>query len=531
MKLRPYQQEAVDAVIKARDEGFKAPLVVIPTGGGKTVVFAHAIQQVLKPGQRALVIAHRAELIYQAADKIRKVTGEYPDIEMANERADAHFFRRSRVVVSTVQTQTAGRNGGRMRRFDPNQFGLVIIDEAHHATAKSYRRIIDHYSSSGETFLLGVTATPDRSDREALGQVFDHDAYTYEIEDAIDDGWLVPIEQNATWVDGLDYSGARTTAGDLNQRDAAMALKDERVLQQIAHAIVEKSLGRKTLVFAPPGFNKEGEEYRITERLAEIIERRCPGQTAIVTQDTDKNERRRILSDYAEGRFRFLVNCAIFTEGFDDPTVEVVAVARATKSRSLYAQMLGRGTRPLDGLVDPHPTADARKSAIAASSKPRVTILDFEGNAGRHALVNAMDVLGGRYTLEEINRAKQNSKKKAGDVDEALQQARRELEAERAIEQERLRKLAERRRHILGDTTHGSRIVDPFVRSNGAAGNRVIDAGGLIPNGIRRFLEGRGVDTAGMSSRQAHAIHKSIVQSDERQARAIAAQLYGGGSA
>lgn len=514
--------------MKARADGYKSPLVVIPTGGGKTVVFAHLIQQLLSPGQRALIVAHRAELIYQAADKIRAVTGEYPDIEMAGERADSHFFRRSRVVVSTVQTQTAGRNGGRMKRFDPKQFGLVIIDEAHHATADSYRRIIEHYTSSGDTFLLGVTATPDRSDREALGQVFDHNAYTYEIEDAIADGWLVPIEQNATWVDGLDYSGVRTTAGDLNQRDAAMALKDERVLQQIAHAIVDKSLGRKTLVFAPPGFNKEGEEYRITERLAEIIERRCPGQTAIVTQDTRKGERRRILSDYAEGRFRFLVNCAIFTEGFDDPTVEVVAVARATKSRSLYAQMLGRGTRPLPGLVDQHENAEDRKASIAASRKPCVTILDFEGNAGRHALVNALDVLGGRFTLEELKRAKDNAQNQSGDVAEALQQARREIETERAIEQERLRKLAERRRHILGDTTHGSRVVDPFARSSGAAGNRVIDAGTLIPNGVRKFLESRGVDTTGMTSRKAHAIHKSIIQSDERQARAIAARLYGG---
>ena len=178
--------------------------------------------------RRALVLAHREELVFQARDKIQRVTGLSADVEMGEYRAEGGLFEQARVVVSTIQTQCSGGDGGgRMAKFDPQRFGVLIIDEAHHATSPSYRRVIDYYRTNPALKILGVTATPDRADEEALGQVFQSVAFDYEVLDAIHDGWLVPIEQQLVHVQGLDYSSIRTTAGDLNGGDLAAVLEAE----------------------------------------------------------------------------------------------------------------------------------------------------------------------------------------------------------------------------------------------------------------------------------------------------------------
>ena len=201
MKLRPYQSAASDAIFKEWQDN-DSTLVVMPTGGGKTVLFADVIRRVFP--RRALVIAHREELIFQARDKIERVTGLKADVEMGESRADAGLFGPARVVVSTIQTQCSGGDGGgRMSKFDPSQFGLLIIDEAHHATSPSYRRVIDYYRSNPALKVLGVTATPDRADEQALGQVFQSVAFDYEVLDAIHDGWLVPSSSRWCMLRGL----------------------------------------------------------------------------------------------------------------------------------------------------------------------------------------------------------------------------------------------------------------------------------------------------------------------------------------
>lgn len=206
MNLRPYQAAASDAIFKEWQDN-DSTLVVMPTGGGKTVLFADVIRRVFP--RRALVIAHREELIFQARDKIQRVTGLSADVEMGEYRAEGGLFEQARVVVSTIQTQCSGGDGGgRMSKFDPQRFGVLIIDEAHHATSPSYRRVIDYYRTNPALKVLGVTATPDRADEEALGQVFQSVAFDYEVLDAIHDGWLVPIEQQMVHVEGLDYSGS-----------------------------------------------------------------------------------------------------------------------------------------------------------------------------------------------------------------------------------------------------------------------------------------------------------------------------------
>ena len=266
MILRPYQTDAVSKVHEAWKD-HRSALIVLPTGTGKTIVFSHIAGTVRG---RVMVIAHREELIAQAAQKIQVITGDEADVEMGEFWASEGVFSRSRVVVSSVQTQNAGMGGdGRMSRFDPSQFDLLIIDEAHHATAPTYRRLIDHYRQNPNLKVLGVTATPDRADEEALGQVFESVAFDYEIVDAIADGWLVPVRQRAVYVEGLDYSSVRTTAGDLNGADLARILEYEEALHGIAHPTMELVGTRKSLVFAA--------SVAHAERLAEIFNRHRPG--------------------------------------------------------------------------------------------------------------------------------------------------------------------------------------------------------------------------------------------------------------
>src|SRR5215472_576959 len=395
MKLRPYQSAAAEAVFKEWLEN-DSTLVVMPTGGGKTILFADVIRRVFP--RRALVIAHREELIFQARDKIQRVTGLQADVEMGDYKADGGLFDSSRVVVSTIQTQCSGGDGGgRMGKFDPQRFGVLIIDEAHHATSPTYRRVIDYYRSNATLKVLGVTATPDRADEEALGQVFQSVAYDYEVQDAIHDGWLVPIEQQMVHVEGLDYSGIRTTAGDLNGGDLAAVMEAEKNLQQMTSASLSIIGQRRALVFTA--------SVKAAELTAEIFNRHRSGMAAWVCGKTDREDRRRTLAEFADGKVQVVCNCGVLTEGFDDPGVEVVIMGRPTKSRSLYSQMVGRSTRPLPGVVDGPETAEARKAAIGASAKPSCLVVDFVGNAGKHKLVTSADILGGKFSEEALERA------------------------------------------------------------------------------------------------------------------------------
>lgn len=451
MKLRPYQQTVVDRVIEEL-QGSKSTLVVLPTGGGKTVCFAHLVGHYMNKG-RVMVIAHREELIRQAAAKIEQITQYRPAIEMADERSDEHGFNKPKIVVASVQTLVTGR----VTRFNPDEFSLVITDEAHHCIAESYRKVYEHILN-GPAKHLGVTATPDRSDEQALGRVFQTVAFDYELPQIIEDGWLVPIKQKLVMVEGLDYSTVKTTAGDLNQADVAKAQANEQILHEMIAPIIELAGTKKTIVFATPGSKKteDGEDdFHIAQRMTEIINRHKPNAARRVSQDTPKIERRQMLREFADGQFQFLVNVGVLTEGFDDPTIELVAITRPTKSRSLYAQMIGRGTRPLPGVVDAWDKATERRAAIKGSPKSHIEILDFVGNSGRHKLVTTADILGGKYSDEVVERAK----KKAEESDEAVDMAE---VLEEVKEEVRVERDARRRRDIIAKAKFRVQDVDPF---------------------------------------------------------------------
>lgn len=431
MRLRDYQEAAAEGVFREWEE-HATTLAVLPTGLGKTVLFAEIIRRMHERGARAMVLAHREELITQAADKIQRVTGLEAQIEMGEYHVQPYFGQMPPVVVSTVQTHCAGGDGaGRMSKFDPQEFGLVVIDEAHHATAGTYRRCIDWYRQNPRCKVLGVTATPDRADEAALGQVFESVAYEYGVLEAIQNGWLVPIEQQMVTVGSLDFSGIRTTAGDLNQGDLAEVMETERNLQGIAAPTVEICGDRRAIIFATT--------VEQAERLAEILNRYKPDKAAWLCGKTDKEDRRRMLADFKAGRLQFVVNVGVLTEGFDDAGVQVVVMARPTKSRALYAQMAGRGTRPAEevaGLLGDLPTAQERCAMIRSSCKPSCLIVDFCGNAGRHKLCCTADILGGsiddEVVAEVARRVRENGK--PVDMTEELAKVKAEVEARKKRE-------------------------------------------------------------------------------------------------
>lgn len=470
----------------------------MPTGCGKTVVFSSIIKQYPKPG-RWMVIAHREELIRQAADKIARITGEQPDIEMANERADLHMFSRTKVVVATVQTLTRGR----MNRFRWQDFAGIITDEAHHATADSYRKVYDHARAENPDIRhVGVTATPDRADETALGKVFESVAYEYNLIDAINDGYLVDVHAHAVEVKGLDFAKIKTTAGDLNGAELSALMEYEENLHRIAQPTMQLAKWRKVLVFAA--------SLAHAERLAEIFNRYRAGSSKWFSGETPKDERRLLLSDFAKplgapGSFQFLVNVGVLTEGYDEPTIDMVVMGRPTKSRSLYSQMVGRGTRPLPGIIDGLDDADARKLAIARSTKPNVVVLDFVGNSGHHKLVTTADILGGNYDDEVVEKAKEDVAKetaagKTANVQESLRKAERDIHAEKEREK------ARRKQVVAHKADYSVSQIDPFdvfgiepARKHTFdhkhpmtdKQRKVLETAGIVPDGLNRDDAGK----------------------------------------
>lgn len=440
MKLRPYQTETIAKLWQSYQLGHRAPLAVLATGLGKTVIFSSLINEYLKShSKRVLVLAHRAELIWQAKGKLEALCPVSVGVEMGELRASNYgFFGGDKIVVSTIQTQISGKAGaGRMKNFKPDEFGLIVIDEAHHAVSASYQRVIKHYTEGG-AWVLGVTATPDRGDKKALGKVFDCVAQNYDVGDGIRDGWLTPITQKMVTITGLDYSHIRTTAGDLNGGDLAEEMERESNLYGIADATIKLAEWRKTLVFCA--------SVKQAERLAEIINRHKPNSAVSIDGKADKEERAQVLRDYHDGKIQFLVNCALFTEGFDEPDTACVVFARPTKSRALYAQMLGRGTRPHSSVANAlgsFDSAEDRRKLMTDSPKPEVLVLDFVGNSGRHKLVTSIDILGGSGSVTYDDNVIAKAKKLVTDAtkmgiamptEEALEKAKKEVEEKRKRE-------------------------------------------------------------------------------------------------
>ena len=344
MELRPYQQEAKTAVLNEWSSGVQKTLLVLPTGTGKTVVFAKIAEECVRHGERVLILAHRGELLSQAADKIQAVSGLKCAAEKAEESCLGSWYR---ITVGSVQSLMRDK---RLSRFPEDYFDEVIIDEAHHCISDSYQKILNHFRNAN---VLGVTATPDRGDMKNLGQVFDSLAYEYTLPKAIKEGYLSPIKA-LTIPLNLDLSGVSTQAGDFKASDIDTAL--DPYLYQIADEMLKYCSERKTVVFLPL--------IKTSRKFRDILNQKGFRAAEVNGDSADRAE---ILADFESGKYNVLCNSMLLTEGWDCPSVDCIIVLRPTKVRSLYCQMVGRGTRLYDG-------------------KDHLLLLDFLWHTERHEL-------------------------------------------------------------------------------------------------------------------------------------------------
>lgn len=449
-ELRPIQSEQVDAVVT----GFRhhpSQLLISPTGTGKTVIITSIVDKA-RAGN-VLVLAHREELVMQLWQTMTDA-GIDVGIEMNTKTTlDQGLLSRPRVVVASVASITSG---SRLEHVvtNPDHWSLTVIDEAHHAAAKSYRKILAHMFKNSSHKLLGVTATPDRMDKRSLLEIFDTVAHEYTLKQAMDDGYLVPIKYRVVEVKSIDLDQVRSTAGDLNKLEVSRIMGQEKHLHAVAEPTRELAASKRAVIFCV--------SVEQATRLAEILNRAEPDSAVAVSGLTPADERQISFQQFSEGKIRYLCNCMIATEGWDCPECEVVVLARPTKSRALYAQMVGRGLRPLpDVLSSAGGSAGERRAAIASSDKPECLVLDFVGNCSKHRLANAFDLIE-PDSGPRLNRAKRiaATKDEAVDLEDCLEEADESLEEDaRQLERER----EERRAVVRARVDFGSTVVDPFA--------------------------------------------------------------------
>lgn len=369
MELRPYQQEARESIQSEWKKGVQRTLLVLPTGCGKTIVFSKVIEDRVRLGERVLVLAHRGELLDQASDKLEKSTGLKTATEKAEQTSLGTWYR---VVVGSVQTMMRDK---RLQQFATNHFDTIIIDEAHHCISDSYQRVLRHFDGAN---VLGVTATPDRGDMRNLGSYFDSLAYEYTLPKAIKAGYLSPITAMTIPLK-LDLSAVGQQAGDFKSQDLGTAL--DPYLESIAAEMWKAAKDRKIVVFLP--LVKTSQKF--TQILNEV------GFKAAEVNG-ESQDRSQILEDFDSGKYNVLCNSMLLTEGWDCPSVDCVVVLRPTKVRSLYSQMVGRGTRLFPG-------------------KTELLLLDFLWHTERHELCHPAHLIAEN---EEIAKAMTKQIEEAG---------------------------------------------------------------------------------------------------------------------
>lgn len=368
LELRDYQDDVLTRVAGAEGRGVRRQLVVAATGLGKTIIFTALAR---RRGKRVLVFAHRDELVDQAIASLRE---HWPDAVIGKVKAEFNEVGAD-VVVASVQTiSRPARMAQLMAPFTDPQlnplepFDLVVVDEAHHATADSYRSILEALGAGTPEgpLLLGVTATPDRGDGKGLDDLFDEIVANYDLLWGIANGYLSDLRGLRVTVDALDLSTVRIRQGDYDQGQAGRALEDANAPAVIVKSWQTHAAGRRTLVFTP------------TVQLAQLVAdefNRAGIPAGMVHGGTPQDERKTILRQYSDGTLTVLANCAVLTEGYDEPRTDCIVMARPTKSRALYTQCVGRGTRK-------HP------------DKADCLVLDVVGASVEHSLVTVPSLFG-----------------------------------------------------------------------------------------------------------------------------------------
>ncbi|OMF04019.1 DEAD/DEAH box helicase [Paenibacillus amylolyticus] len=409
MELRPYQQEARQSIQAEWNKGVKRTLLVLPTGCGKTIVFSKVTEDRVKLGERVLILAHRGELLDQASDKLEKSTGLKTATEKADQTSIGSWYR---VVVGSIQTLMRDK---RLQQFAANHFDTIIIDEAHHCLSDSYQRVLQYFETAN---VLGVTATPDRGDMRNLGSFFESLAYEYTLPKAIKSGFLSPIKAMTIPLQ-INLSAVGQQAGDFKTQDLGTAL--DPYLDSIAEEMLRVAKDRKIVVFLPL--------VKTSQKFTQILNS-IGFRTAEVNGDSQ--DRSQILEDFDGDKYNVLCNSMLLTEGWDCPSVDCVVVLRPTKVRSLYSQMVGRGTRLFPG-------------------KTELLLLDFLWHTERHELCHPAHLIAEN---EEIAQAMTKQIEEAGialDLEDVEKQAAEDVVAQR--EEALAKQLAEmkRRKRALVD--------------------------------------------------------------------------------
>ena len=385
IQLRSYQQEAIQAVLEAGRRGIRRQVLSMATGSGKTCV---ATELASKMPRRTLFLCHRDELIRQTVTKFHDMA---PDLQVGVVKAgenevDAH------VVVGSVQTLM---RPNRLSQLDGDDFGLVIADECHHSTAESWRRVLEHvgtFRTPRPTLTIGLSATPERADGTGLDEIFDEIVYTYDILRGIREGTLCDLRGQIVGTD-LDLSRVRTRGGDFAEGELGTELVRSGALDEIADAWLTHAADRKTLAFTPTVDTAHG--------LAASLRARGVAAEAF-DGSTPTDDRRGVLRRFHTGETQVLANCAVLTEGFDEPSADCILLARPTKSAPLYRQIVGRGARTYPGKSD-------------------CLVLDVTGVsadtdlAGLHTLagLERAEVADGDSVTEAVERAESPSGRKA----------------------------------------------------------------------------------------------------------------------
>ncbi len=363
----------------------------MPTGCGKTICFASVIEHEIQDGSRALVLAHRGELLTQAAEKLRDACG----IESALKKAGSSSLG-SCFPVTVGSVQSLGRVE-RLSRFPEDYFKTIVVDEAHHALSDTYQRVLGHFP---EANVLGVTATPDRGDKKKLSEYFDSEAYDYPMSRAVRENYLVPIRAQMIPLQ-LDIKDVGISSGDYAAGEIGSAL--EPYLEQIAREMVHYCQGRKTVVFLPL--------IQTSRRFCHILNEAGLRACEVNGESRDRAE---ILAAFEKGDYDVLCNSMLLTEGWDCPAVDCVVVLRPTKIRSLYQQMVGRGMR-----LSPE------------TGKDHLLLLDFLWLTEQHDLCRPSSLVSPDENIAEKLDVLLAADDRQHDLIEAEQQAERQILEER----------------------------------------------------------------------------------------------------
>lgn len=463
LELRPYQIDAVKAILKEWDKGHRRTLLVLPTGTGKTACLASVAQHQVEQGHKVLILAHRGELLEQARDKLKKFTGLDSALEKSTDTAVGSDLP---VVVGSVQTLSQEQ---RLNAYPVDYFQDIIIDEAHHCLSDTYQRVLEHFPNAN---ILGVTATPDRGDQKNLGSFFQSKAYEYDIASAIRNGYLVPIMSKMIPLE-LDISHVSMSGGDFAVGEVGSVL--DPYLERIAQEMVQYCKGHHTVVFLPL--------IETSQKFVEILNN--TGLSAAEVNGSSK-DRAEIIARFERGEIEVLCNAMLLTEGWDCPSVDRVVVLRPTKIRSLYSQAIGRGTRLYPG-------------------KDHLLILDFLWLTDRHDLCRPSALIAKDEILAyHIDRHMQEGMDltAAAEVSETEAVADREFILARELEEMR-------KKH--------AKMVDPIQYAYSVYNNDLVN---YVPTfewetedataEQIKSLEQRGINPTGMTRGRADAFLKEV---------------------